>query len=251
MIRCQFIKIISIMKKKLFLAFFIGFGLVSLYAQDNPQVNNSQGNVPVMQVEPSLISDTQVLFDANGGTDSHIQVTCKDGWFSTNNDDWLEVSEDGDHLVVNCRPNPNPMARTASVTIVGMKGTRTGFVTVRQEAAGRKIAKSAAQTNPVPTVENQSISLKISFEAGKDTPSFENVWKILRLLEENKNLGLQIETHWCKNNYSIDLIEKRSQAVTDFFIASGVGKERISQHIIIDAEENNPECDRACLKITK
>ena len=239
------------MKKKLFLAFFVGCSFVSLYAQDNPTVNNSEGNLPVIQVEPSLISDTQVLFDANGGTDSHIRVTCKDGWFSTNNDDWLEVSENGDHLVVYCHPNPNPMARTSSITIVGGKGTRTGFVTVRQEAAGKKTSKSAAHPNPVPAVEDQSISLKISFEAGKETPSFENVWKILKLLEDNKNLGLQIETHWCKNNYSIELIEKRSQAITDFFVASGVGKERISQHIVIDAEDNHSDCDRAYLKITK
>lgn len=239
------------MKKKLFLAFFVGCSIVSLYAQDNPTVNNSEGNLPVIQVEPSLISDTQVLFDANGGTDSHIQVTCNDGWFSTNNDDWLEVSENGDHLVVYCRPNPNPMARTSSITIVGGKGTRTGFVTVRQEAAGKKTSQSAAHPNPVPAVEDQSISLKISFEAGKDTPSFENVWKILKLLEDNKSLGLQIETNWCRDNYSIDLIEKRSQAVTDFFIVSGIVKERISQHIIIEAGNSNAECDRGYLTITK
>lgn len=239
------------MKKKLFLAFFVGCSFVSLYAQDNPTVNNSEGNLPVIQVEPSLISDTQVLFDADGGTDSHIQVTCNDGWFSTNNDDWLEVSENGDHLVVYCRPNPNPMARTSSITIVGGKGTRTGFVTVRQEAAGKKTSKSAAQLNPVPAVEDQSISLKISFEAGKEIPSFENVWKILKLLEDNKSLGLQIETNWCRDNYSIDLIEKRSQAVTDFFIASGIVKERISQHIIIEAGNSNAECDRGYLTITK
>lgn len=239
------------MKKKLFLAFFVGCSFVSLYAQDNPTVNNSEGNLPVIQVEPSLISDTQVLFDANGGTDSHIQVTCNDGWFSTNNDDWLEVSENGDQLVVYCRPNPNPRARTSSITIVGGKGTRTGFVTVRQEAAGKKTSKSAAQLNPVPAVEDQSISLKISFEAGKEIPSFENVWKILKLLEDNKSLGLQIETNWCRDNYSIDLIEKRSQAVTDFFIASGIVKERISQHIIIEAGNSNAECDRGYLTITK
>lgn len=239
------------MKKKLFLAFFVGCSFVSLYAQDNPTVNNSEGNLPVIQVEPSLISDTQVLFDANGGTDSHIQVTCKDGWFSTNNDDWLEVSENGDHLVVYCRPNPNPMARTSSITIVGGKGTRTGFVTVRQEAAGKKTSKSAAHPNPVPAVEDQSISLKISFEAGKETPSFENVWKILKLLEDNKSLGLQIGTNWCRDNYNIDLIEKRLQAVTDFFVASGIVKERISQHIIIEAENSSAECDRGYLTITK
>ena len=239
------------MKKKLFLAFFISCCFVALYAQDNPQTQAYETYIPASQTDTSFISGTRVLFDANGGTDSHIQVTCNDGWFSTNNDDWLEVSENGDHLVVHCRPNPNPMARTSSITIVGGKGTRTGFVTVRQEAAGKKTSKSAAQLNPVPAVEDQSISLKISFEAGKEIPSFENVWKILKLLEDNKSLGLQIETNWCRDNYSIDLIEKRSQAVTDFFVASGVGIGRISQHIVIDAGKNTSECDRACLKITK
>ena len=192
-----------------------------------------------------------MLFDANGGSDSHVQVTCKDGWFSVNNDDWLEVSEDGDHLVVHCLPNPYQTARSGHVTIIGGRGTRTGFVTVRQEAPGITPHKTDVQTNATHAVENRPITLKITFEAGMETPSFENVWKILKILEDNKSLGLQIETHWCKSNYSIDLIEKRSQAIADFFVASGVGKERISQHIVMDAGDNNSACDHAYLKITK
>lgn len=239
------------MKKKLFLAFFISCCFIALYAQDNPQAQAYETYIPANQPDTSFIRGTQVLFDANGGTDSHVQVTCKDGWFSVNNNDWLDVSEDGDHLVVNCHPNPYQTARSGHVTIIGGRGTRTGFITVRQEAPGITVPKTGAQTNTTHTAENRPITLKISFEAGKETPSFENVWKILKLLEDNKNLGLQIETHWCKNNHNIELIEKRSQAITDFFVASGVGKERISQHIVIDAEDNHSDCDRAYLKITK
>ena len=90
--------------------------------------------------------------------------------------------------------------------------------------------------------------MKVSFEAGKAAPSFEKVWSILKFLEDNNNFGLQIEIPWCKNDYSIDLIEQRIQNVTDYFIASGIDKNRISQHIELIDEDNS--CDRAYLKIT-
>ena len=233
--------------------FFLGCCFVASYAQDYPSTQNPEGNVPANQQDLGFISDTHVLFDATGGTDSHIQVTCKDGWFSVNDNDWLEVSENGDYLVVHCRPNPNPRARSGQISIIGAKGTRTGNITVQQQALGSSPSKFNVQTNTTtPTVEKQPLPVKASFEAGMAAPTFENVWNILRLLESNDNLKLQIEMPWCRNEYSINLMEKRIQNLTDYFIASGIDKNRISQHIIlIDADKGDTDCDCAHLKIVE
>ena len=217
------------------------------YAQDNPQKDSSKEYVPVKPVL-GFISDSHVIFDATGGTDSHIQVTCKGDWFATASDDWFTVSEKGNYLEVRCLPNSNPKARSGHITIIAEGGTSTGNVLVQQKAEGAS-SKYTIQTNSTePTVENQSFPVKVSFEAGKAAPSFEKVWSILKFLEDNNSFGLQIEIPWCKNDYSIDLIEQRIQNVTDYFITSGIDKDRISQHIELIDEDNS--CDRAYLKIT-
>lgn len=238
--------------KKLFLMLFIGCCFVTSYAQDNPPLKDSpEGYVPVKPVL-GFISDSHVIFDATGGTDSHIQVTCKGDWFATASDDWFTVSEKGNYLEVSCLQNPSPRARSGHITIIAESGTSTGDVLVQQNAGGSS-SKYTIQTSPtVPSVENQSIPVKVSFEAGKAAPSFEKVWSILKFLEDNDTFGLQIEIPWCKNEYGIDLIEQRIQSVTDYFIASGIDKTRITPQItVIGEDEGSTDCDRVHLKITK
>lgn len=239
------------MGKKLLLLILVGCFCAALYAQDNPSQNNSDGNPPINQQDLGFISDSRLLFNAMGGTDSHIQVTCQDGWFSVNSNDWLDVTENGEHLVVRCHPNPYSRTRIGQINIVGARGTRTGSVTVQQDAAGIPPSKPTAQTTiAVSNVENQSVHVKVSFEAGKAAPSFENVWSTIRLLESDNSLGLQIDIPWCRNEYDVDLIENRVQNITDYFIASGIEKSRISSSINLKgAAESNMECDRAYLKI--
>lgn len=240
------------MEKKLLFMLLIGCFCVVSYAQDYPSDSSPYLNFSVSQQDLGFVSDTRVLFDATGGTDSHIQVTCRDGWFSVNSNDWLDVSENGNYLVVRCRPNPYPRVRTGQVSIVGGQGTRTCNITVQQEAAGNTPSRSSVQTNiVVPASESQSIPVKVSFGAEKTTPTFENVWSIIKLLENNDNLGLKIEIPWCRNEYSVKLIEERCQNITDYFIASGIDKNRISEHIIIDVNEGETACDRAYLKIVE
>ena len=240
------------MKKKLLLVLFIGCCFVTSYAQDNPPLKDSpEGYVPVQPVL-GFISDSHVLFDATGGTDSHIQVTCKGDWFATASDDWFTVSEKGNYMEVRCLPNSNPKAREGHITIIAEGGTSTGNVLVQQKAEGSSSKYSIQTNSTVLTAENQSFPVKVSFEAGKAAPSFEKVWSILKFLEDNNNFGLQIEIPWCKNDYGIDLIEQRIQNVTDYFIASGIDKTRITPQItVIGEDEGSTECDRVHLKITK
>lgn len=240
------------MKKNLLLVLFIGCCFAASYAQDNPQKDSSNVYVPAKPVL-GFISDSHVLFDATGGTDSHIQVTCKGDWFATASDDWFTVSEKGNYLEVRCLPNSSSKARNGHITIIAEGGTSTGNVLVQQKAEGSS-SKYTIQTNStVPTTaENQSFPVKVSFEAGKTAPSFEKVWSILKFLEDNNNFGLQIEIPWCKNDYGIDLIEQRIQNVTDYFITSGIDKARITPQItVIGVDEGSTECDCAHLKITK
>ena len=197
------------------------------------------------------VNDTLVLFAAAGGTDSHIEVTSADGWFVTTNSNWLEASNYGNHLVVNCHPNKNPMSRSGQLYVVGGKGTSTVGVTVRQLAE-----KTQSSPVPRPVVDHSRVDhsrpVKISFEGGKATPVFENVWSLIKMLEENNNLSLHVEVPWCRNQYTMQLIEKRIKNITDYFVASGIDKDRISKNItLIDVEDGGPESDCAYPRTVK
>lgn len=197
--------------------------------------------VPIEQ--PGLrLNDTQVFFEAEGGNDAHIHVTCDGRWVVnvTKGKEWLDPGKNGDLLVVDCLPNNTTEPREGVLYIIAGEGTIVAKVTVRQEEGDASLGL-ASTTN-----ESQLVSVKASFEAGKVVPSYENVMNLIAVLANNNNLGLKIEVPWCRNKYDIDLIEKRSQNIMNYFLAMGLDKNRVSQNISMNGDN---DCDQAYLSV--
>jgi outer membrane protein OmpA-like peptidoglycan-associated protein len=51
---------------------------------------------------------------------------------------------------------------------------------------------------------------------------------------------------WCRNKYDIELIEKRIQNITNYFMSMGLNKDRISQNISMNGDK---DCDEAYLRV--
>lgn len=197
--------------------------------------------VPIEQ--PGMrLNDTQIFFEAEGGNDAHIHVTCDGHWVVnvTKGKDWLDVDKNGNLLVVDCLPNNKPEPREGVLYIIAGKGTIVAKVAVRQE-------EGDASSNYTPTTAaNRLTSVKVSFEAGKDTPLYENVMNLIAVLANDNTLGLKIDVPWCRSKYDIDLIERRSQNITNYFLSMGLNKDRISQNISMNVDR---DCDEAYLRI--
>lgn len=227
----------------------------------NPK-KTSGGYVPQEQQESGRVIYEDMI-EAKGCDSYDVRVTCEGDWFPTINEDWLEiVSQSGNVLVLKCYPNPNREDRYAKIGIVcdGRGGSSTQTITVKQ--AGRSSSKNTARTNNTPeTNEDISITVKVTFETRKAKPTFDNTGNIIELLEllnNNNNLGLQIETPWCSNQksikiipkYPMSLIDNRINNIKDHFTTLGIAKERISSSIKpIDVEEGNKECDCGYVRI--
>lgn len=197
--------------------------------------------VPMEQ--PRLrLNDTRIVFDAEGGNDAHIHVTCDGRWVVnvTKGKEWLDPGKNGDLLVVDCLPNTDPEPREGVLYIIAGEGTIVAKVTVRQE-------EGDGSSNYTPTTDaNLLTSVKASFEAGKDTPLYENVMNLIAVLANNNNLGLKIDVPWCRSKYDIELIEKRSQNIMNYFLSMGLNKDRISQNISMNGDN---DCDQAYLSV--
>lgn len=197
--------------------------------------------VPIEQ--PGLrLNDTQVFFEAGGGNDAHIHVTCDGRWVVnvTKGKEWLDPGKNGDLLVVDCLPNNTPEPREGVLYIIAGEGTIVAKVTVQQEEGN-------GTSNYTPTTDaNLLTSVKASFEAGKDTPLYENVMNLIAVLANNNNLGLKIDVPWCRSKYDIELIEKRSQNIMNYFLSMGLNKDRISQNISMNGDN---DCDQAYLSV--
>lgn len=197
--------------------------------------------VPIEQ--PGLrLNDTQVFFEAEGGNDAHIHVTCDGRWVVnvTKGKEWLDPGKNGDLLVVDCLPNNTPEPREGVLYIIAGEGTIVAKVTVQQE-------EGDGTSNYTPTTDaNLLTSVKASFEAGKDTPLYENVMNLIAVLANNNNLGLKIDVPWCRSKYDIELIEKRSQNIMNYFLSMGLNKDRISQNISMNGDN---DCDQAYLSV--
>lgn len=216
-----------------------------------PSKKPSKEYVPVNQEPSGLISGTELSFDAKGGYDDHIRVTCRGGWFAASGDDWLEVSESGDYLVVHCFPNTTSWARNGEISVIADGGTSTSRVFVQQGARKSSSYSSSRANAYAQETISRLISVTVSFEEGKSMPSFDKVGKMMDYLESNESTGLQIEIPWYRNQYNMRLIEKRIDNITDYLVRSGIDRSRISQNItVVDVNESDSECDRAYLKIT-
>lgn len=202
---------------------------------------SSSDYVPVEQ--PGMrLNDTRIFFEAEGGNDAHIYVTCEGQWVVnvTKGKDWLDVGKNGNLLVVDCLPNNKPELRDGVLYIIAGEGTIVAKVTVRQE-------EGDASSNYTPTTAaNRLTSVKVSFEAEKDTPLYENVMNLIAVLANDNTLGLKIDVPWCRSKYDIDLIERRSQNITNYFLSMGLNKDRISQNISMNGDK---DCDEAYLRV--
>lgn len=202
---------------------------------------SSSDYVPVEQ--PGMrLNDTRIFFEAEGGNDAHIYVTCEGQWVVnvTKGKDWLDVGKNGNLLVVDCLPNNKPEPREGVLYIIAGEGTIVAKVTVRQE-------EGDASSNYTPTTAaNRLTSVKVSFEAEKDTPLYENVMNLIAVLANDNTLGLKIDVPWCRSKYDIDLIERRSQNITNYFLSMGLNKDRISQNISMNGDK---DCDEAYLNV--
>lgn len=206
--------------------------------------NNNQGY--------DFIIGTEVVFDAEGGHCSDVQITCRD-WMTSvpvKDTSWLSVSEGTNYLVVRCAPNPTKEERVCNVGIICENGTRMGNVKVKQLPIGHS-SKLASQSD-------REIAVKITFEDWKTTPVFENVGGIFKVLDENKNLGLQIEVPLCKNQswfknlFAPLVVNKRIKRVTDYFVASGVDRNRITKNItLIEKGKTGVDCNSAYARIVE
>lgn len=100
--------------------------------------------------------------------------------------------------------------------------------------------QSSSQTISTPqSVEDQLKTVKVSFESGKATPILENERVLIKELQDNDSLGLEIEVPWCRNLYSKRLIENRIQNIIDYFVASGIEEKRILSSItLVDVEDD-------------
>lgn len=214
------------------------------------------GSIPVME------------FDAEGNCENpNVRVTCPcDSWFVTVNDkdrEWLSAEQYQNSFVVRCGSNQNRMERDGSINIIvntNHGSSKIDIINVKQEAKGTssgatKRKKSPAQSNSSDSMDDyQSITVKVTFQKGKAVPTFENVGKLLGFLEDDKNLGLQIELPWCSeqkseiyitNKYSMSLMKKRIKNITNYFVNSGIAKERIAWSI----NESNTDCDSGYVKL--
>lgn len=216
------------------------------------------------------LNNMDLYFDETGNCLNEIcrtEVTYQGDWFvlvPEASKNWLHVVQYGNSLDVSCDPNLTLIDRIDTIDFVAnaSQGTQTSMIIVHQEAKGTssgatKRKRSPAQSNSSDSMDDyQSITVKVTFEKGKAKPTFENVGKLLGLLEDNKNLGLQIEIPWCSerkievgifNKYPMSLMKKRIKNITNYFVNSGIAKERISWSM----NESTIDCDCAYAKVTE
>lgn len=225
----------------------------------------SSGRVAVNKQESGRVTYEDMI-EAEGNDRYEIRVTCEGDWFlaTPKMEDWLEVvSQSENNLILKCAPNTNQEDRFSKISIICQSkgGSIPEDITIRQEgmasSKSTKRKRSVAQNNSSePANRDLSITVKVTFEKGKAKPTFENVGKLLGLLEDNKNLGLQIEIPWCSerkievgifNKYPMSLMKKRIKNITNYFVNSGIAKERISWSM----NESTIDCDCAYAKVTE
>lgn len=124
--------------------------------------------------------------------------------------------------------------------IIVMSGQSNSFSEKTSDQTVTSNQQSFSQTISTPqSVEDQLKTVKVSFEPGKATPVFENERLLIKYLQGKDSLCLKIEIPWCRNQYSMKLIEKRIQNIIDYFVAVGIEEKRISSSIIlVDVEDD-------------
>lgn len=214
--------------------------------KSRPQ-RSSEQYVPVEQ--PGLrLNDTQIFFEAEGGNDAHIYVTCEGQWVVnvTKGKDWFDVGKNGNLLVVDCLPNTKSEQRDGVLYIIAGEGTIVAKVTVQQEEGDY----STAYTSPtVP----ESLKGGIVFENGGTTPIFdykrEDMAIMVEILKKEIRMGLQVEIPWCRNLYDMKLLEQRYESIADHFVSMGIRKDRISRYIYKNNDDRADACDEAYLRV--
>ena len=79
------------------------------------------------------LNDDEVEFSGAGGEDTHIWVTCYEGWKVSNNNDWFDVKVVGDNLHITCTANPDKEQREGKFYVISNSGTSAMIITVLQD----------------------------------------------------------------------------------------------------------------------
>ena len=233
-----------------------------LKSQNKPKPQNSSSGYVPTQRSSTGISNREFYFDGDGNcrnNTNRLELYWNDWDFLVKEDykDWLKVERQGNSLLVTCSSNYDMKERNGEITIFGEINTTIIVHQDKRKDSPKSRTRTNHTTQPNNTEQpnnNLSITVKISFETGKAKPTFENVGKLLGVLEDNKNFGLQIELPWCSeqkseiyitNKYSMSLMKKRIKNITDYFVNSGIAKERIAWSI----NESNTDCDSGYVKL--
>lgn len=101
-------------------------------ASKNILVTQSEGETRLR------VSSSSITFDAAGGEDNTLKVSCNDSWRVDNSYPWITVDTSGESLVVRCKANPLAESRTASFDVVTwFEGVRKTVVVEQQGAEPR------------------------------------------------------------------------------------------------------------------
>jgi len=77
-------------------------------------------------------ADSTMLFEASGGENNKLRVSCNDDWYVDNRCPWVDVHRSSDAIVVKCQPNPWAERRTTSFEVVTAAEGRTKTILVEQ-----------------------------------------------------------------------------------------------------------------------
>lgn len=102
------------------------------YANQNIEVTQFAGDT---YFSVSGVADSIVLFDASGGKNNELRVSCNDEWIVKNRCTWVDVYRSNDAIVVKCQPNPWAERRTSSFEVVATTEERTKTILVEQGGA--------------------------------------------------------------------------------------------------------------------
>ena len=86
-------------------------------------------------------SDSAITFDAAGGKNNMLKVSCNDTWKVKNNCPWLKVTSSGDVLDIQCEANPWAERRAATFEVVTTYERQNKTISVEQRGAEPKIDK--------------------------------------------------------------------------------------------------------------
>lgn len=231
-------------------------------SSSKPNTQKTSSSYPsAQQLSMDFINGSRITFPAKGDLVYDITIPCNEWFTNSVRSEWFSFSTSNNLLTVKCTPNLSPKERIDTIKIVcnSKTGAQIGSVIIRQDAGTPSSKSNAGIDSDNQTIEEQLITVKITFEKGKAKPKFDNnIGRLITALGENNNLDLQIEVYKCesqsglKNFIKAPLIDKRFKEIMEYFGSFEIATDRISKNIIvIDGDKEGAECDCAYAKTKK